>query len=140
MAIIHHIDKRQLLFLVIIGGLFLLGYIYRKNQTSQTEQTGLDKLDDKLLAELQYADISVTDDVACVMQCADLNTNALKPLFSRDNLDYSNCDFNNCHNLTYAITGKISGGKEVTFTLESGETGNRITHLELEEQDNCDCI
>ncbi|MBK6731950.1 MAG: hypothetical protein IPG60_13630 [Bacteroidetes bacterium] len=140
MGIIEHIDKKQLIFLLVVGGLFLGGTIYRNNQAKETSAISKEALDEKVLADLQQNDIQLSDNVVCVMQCEGMDTEELKTLFAVSNVDYNSCDFSNCHNSKYSLSGETSKGKQITFILESGDEGNRITHLELQNPNPCDCI
>lgn len=139
MSIMHHIDKKQLLFLIIIGGLFYAGTVYRQNNSSAKTANADKMLDEKLLADLQSAEILVNDSVQCIMDCAEINTAELKTIFTSSNLDYAHCDFNNCHNISYALQGKTPSGKQVNFILESGESGNAITRLQVDGKTHCAC-
>lgn len=140
MGIISHIDKKQLIFLLVVGGLFLGGTLYRNNQTKETSIISKEELDEKVLEDLQQDNIELSDNVLCVMQCEGMETEELKALFAVSNVDYNSCDFSNCHNSKYSLSGETSKGKQITFILESGDEGNRITHLELQNPNPCDCI
>ncbi|MBK8487295.1 MAG: hypothetical protein KBH11_13290 [Bacteroidia bacterium] len=140
MGIIEHIDKKQLIFLLVVGGLFLGGTMYRNNQAKNTADISKESLDEKVFADLQQDDIELSDNVVCVMQCEGMDTEELKTLFAVSNVDYNSCDFSNCHNSRYSLSGETSKGKQITFILESGDEGNRITHLELQNPNPCDCI
>lgn len=140
MAIIQHIDKKQLIFLLIVGGLFLAGTMLRSEKAGGDATVTKEALDEKLLADLQQEDIQLSENVACVMQCEGLDTNELKGLFAIANVDYNSCDFSNCHNSRYALSGTTSGGRQVSFVLEAGDDGNRITELKLQNATPCDCI
>lgn len=139
MSIMHHIDKKQLVFLIVVSTLFLAGTLYRNNQHAEENTISDKELDAKLLADLRKADFAIDANTACLMECEGLNNSTLATMISAENIDYSNCDFRNCHLTTYALKGETLTGKKISFLLETGEEGTTIRNLEVNGNNNCNC-
>jgi hypothetical protein len=139
MAIMHHINKKQLWFLLIISFMFFAGTYMRKDAAQKQQEAALSdiELDNRLLEDLKSQEFVVDEKSSCIMQCNQISENDLKAMFSAKNLDYNACDFKNCHLTTYAIEGTTPSGKQVRFKVETGEEGNAISQLEV--SGNCAC-
>ncbi|MFN3938997.1 MAG: hypothetical protein ACK4IY_00330 [Chitinophagales bacterium] len=139
MSIMHHIDKRQLVFLLVVSTLLFAGTLYRNNQQSKVYSISDRELDAKLLADLRNMDIVLDDSTVCLMQCEGIDTSALTTLISAGNIDYDKCDFRNCHLTTYALEGETQTGKKISFLLETGEESTAIKKLEVNGNSHCSC-
>ncbi|HAE13804.1 MAG: hypothetical protein H6548_09660 [Chitinophagales bacterium] len=135
MAIMHHIDRKQLWFLLIVGALFFAGTWMRRDKQDQTPTTEM--LDAQLLKDLQGRTLQADEHTLCIMECAGITTTDLKDLLVSENLDQDQCDFGNCHYTSYALKGHLKNGKQVSFTVETGDGGDILKDLQL--PDDCPC-
>lgn len=119
--------------------MFIAGTYMRKDAAQKQQETAMSdvELDNRLLEDLKTQEFEVDQKSNCLMECNQISEGDLKAMFAAKNLDYNSCDFKNCHLTTYAIEGVTASGKEVKFIVETGEEGNAISQLQVEEL--CDC-
>lgn len=132
----QHINKKQLAFLLFIIAAIAIGSKLRNINSSGSDDT-VRQLDEQLLQDLVQRPLSYSDSTECVMQCAGITEQDLKQLFSTRNLDYDNCDFGNCHITTYTLEGELRSGKHVSFRVSTGEDGDKLDQLIVEEECSC---
>jgi hypothetical protein len=138
MSIMQHINKRQLWFLIIVSGLFIGGrYLQQPASEKSAASKSVDELDAALLADLQTRQFQIEEQAACVMECNGIAASQLTALMQPENIDYSQCDFGNCHYTSYSIAGQLDNGVPVRFVVETGDGGDIIRAVEIDATCNC---
>lgn len=139
MSFMQHINKRQLWFLIIISGLFIGSRCMQESAEKKFVSAGksVDELDAALLHDLRGRQFSMDEQTACIMDCNGISQQQLTALLHPENIDYDNCDFGNCHYTSYTIAGKLDDGTGVRFVVETGDGGDIIRQIEIQNTCNC---
>ncbi len=135
----HQVNYKYVLGFIAVSTL-VLGTTLMQNKTDENApDPDVQALDAKLLSDLQQQDITIDKRTQCIMECASISEEDLRLLLDIKNLNYEKCESGNCHYTSYTIEGKTSGGETVMFKIDSGEEGNLLRDLTLQQAD-CDCI
>ncbi|MBC8048223.1 MAG: hypothetical protein H7Y00_15595 [Fimbriimonadaceae bacterium] len=146
MAFMHHTNPKQVIGLIVVSTVLLCATIITNNKTDSSKANDLaepsaavKELDGKLLTDLRSQEIEIDEKTKCIMECTNVSETELKSLFAIENVNYEKCEKGNCHLTSYTIEGKTNDGKQLSFKLDSGEDGNSLRELNVNDI-NCGCI
>lgn len=135
----HQVNYKYVFGFIAVSTLVLGATLMQTKADENAPDPDVQALDAKLLSDLQQQEIAIDKRTQCIMECASISEEELRMLLDIKNLNYEKCESGNCHYTSYTIEGKTSGGKNVVFKIDSGEEGNLLRDLTLQQAD-CDCI
>lgn len=134
----HHFGYKHLVVLILVGLVSFAATINFSQKSKNAPAEDIQALDARLLQDLQQQEIDIDAKTRCLMACQNVNESDLKSLFELKNVNYDKCEAGNCHVTSYTIEGDLKDGKKVSFKLDSGEDGNVLKDLKVENT-TCDC-
>ncbi len=134
----HQFNYKHAIGFILVGAIALSAAIINPGKNENEPAADVKALDAKLLVDLRNQTIEMDDKTKCLMECQNIQESELKSLFDINNVNYAKCEAGNCHLTSYTIEGKLENGNQVTFKLDSGEDGNELRALTVNEAD-CGC-
>jgi len=139
MPIAHQTSWKFVAGSIVVMTILLGTTLLQNKKDADAPSEDVQQLDAKLLADLQNQEIAIDNQSACIMECAQIRESELRSLLDIAHLNYGACETGNCHYTSYTIEGKTEGGKQVQFKIDSGEEGNLLRALKVENV-HCACL
>lgn len=142
MQIPSFIQKNKIILLVLLCiTIVSTAFLTRDTASANSDFTPSDevqKLDAKLLLDVQGQEISFEEKSLCMLECSKLSEQDIRKLLVAENINYEHCEKANCHFISYTIESHTEDGRAISFKLDSGEDGNEIRDLQVAKAD-CEC-